>query len=553
MSTTPSLETPHREDLPPLDDKSADKHTDFSGTLAHEDRSRLAIRRHPRRAPTTIGGTILAAALVVLCVVLFVKRADLLTYLALLRSDDLPSPVTAVAREMVVPHTILAGGELQSADAVDVVCEVEGTQLKIVEMVPEGTQVESGQIVVQLDPSEINDRLAQQRIKVTQADAAAKAAAEELKIQRNLGDSAIAAAKLTVTLAELDRKKYMEGEYQVEMNNLKGMIALAETDLQDAKDMVEHVDKLVRKGFRTPEQLESKKQAVERAKFALSRDQEKLQILERFTRERQEVELTAKAEETIRELERVQSSNSAAMAKAETDLEVAEATAALEHEQLSRIEEQLKYCDVCAPADGTLIYAKDKNKKIALGEVVHFKQILFSLPDLTKIKVAAFVHESEIQRVKLGMPADIRVDAFPDVPLTGKVLSVATYYDSTRHWVSGGVKEYATDILIEEIPSHVSLKPGMTAQVSIQIGDLSRGVIVPVVAVAQDDESSYCFRQVGDRYEPTEVSLGENSENYVEILAGLTVGDRVALDARTRLADKLDDDRSAELPGPAAP
>ena len=496
---------------------------------------------------------LLTIVIVVLCFVLFAVRDNLYAYLSQFRSGDQPMSITAIAREMVVPHEVLAGGELQSADAVDVVCEVEGTQLKIVEMVPEGAQVESGQIVVQLDPSEINDRLAQQRIKVTQADAVAKAAAEELKIQRNLGESAFATAKLTVTLAELDRKKYMEGEYQVEMNNLLGLIALAETDLQDAKDMVEHVDKLVRKGFRTPEQLESKKQSVERAKFALSRDQEKLQVLERFTRERQEVELTAKAEETIRELERVRSSNNAAMSKAETDVEVAEATAALEHEQLGRIEEQLKFCDVRAPAAGTLIYAKDKNKKIELDEAVHFKQKLFSLPDLTKIKVAAFVHESEIQRVRIGMQVDIKVDAFPELPLAGKVTTIDTYYDSTRHWISGGVKDYATDILIEDVPSHVSLKPGMTAQVSIRIGNLSQGVIVPVVAVAQDDEFSYCFRQVDNRYEATGVKLGENTENYVEILAGLKAGDRVALDARARLAAKQEEDQSVELLGPVAP
>ena len=76
----------------------------------------------------------------------------------------------------------------------------------------------------------------------------------------------------------------------------------------------------------------------------------------------------------------------------------------------------------------------------------------------------------------------------------------------------------------------------MTAQVTIRIGDLSQGVIVPVVAVAQSNESSYCFRQVGEPFELTEVQLGKNTENYVEILSGLQAGDRVALDARARLA-----------------
>jgi RND family efflux transporter MFP subunit len=479
---------------------------------------------------------VLTTTLTTFCVGLFAVRERLYGYVSQFGSDDMPAPLTAVAREMVVPHEVLAGGELQSAEAVDVMCEVEGPQLKIVEMLPEGTYVQSGQIVVRLDPSQINDRLAAQQIKVTQVNAVAKAAAEELKIQQNLAESVIAEAQLTVTLAELDRKKYLEGEYQVELNDLRGSIALAETDLQDAKDMVEHFENLVRKGFSTPEQLESKQQEVERAKHVLNRDQEKLQVLERFTRERQLVELTAKAEETIRELERVRGSSRATVSKAKTDLEVAEATAELEREQLRRIEEQLKLCDVRAPAAGTLIYAKDKTKKIELGATVHFKQKLFSLPDLTKIQVTAFVHESEIQQVKIGMQANIKVDAFPDLSLTGKVTDIASYYDSTRHWMSGGVKEYKTSILIEKYPVDVGLKPGMTAQVTIQIGDLSQGVVVPVVAVAEKDGSTYCFRQAEGRLQATEVRLGENTEDFVEVLSGLQVGDRVALDARARLA-----------------
>ncbi len=496
---------------------------------------------------------IVTVMLVCTVLALLAVRERLFGFFSAWTADDLPAPITAVARKTTIPREVLAGGELESADEVDVVCEVEGTRLKIVEMVPEGTNVESGQIVVRLDPSEIKDLWAQQRIKVTQAGAVAKAAAEELKIQRNLAESAIADAQLTVKLAELDRKKYAEGEYQVEFNDLQGLIALAETDLQDANDMVVHFEKLVRKGFRTEEQLEAKEQEVERAKYILNRDKEKLRVLERFTRERQLVELTAKAEETVRELERVRGSSNAAIAKAETDLEVAEATATLEREQLKRLEKQLELCDVRAPAAGTVIYAKDKNKKIELGAPVHFKQKLFSQPDLSRMQVVAFVHESDIQQVRLGMDVNITVEAFPDLPLIGKVSKIATYYDSTRHWLSGGVKDYATDILIEDIPADVALKPGMTAQVVIRIGELSEGVIVPIAAVAQSDNSSYCFKRIAEnQLERVAVKLGVNNESHVEILSGLEAGDVVALDARVRQAAEDEGRSTSQVAGDAS-
>lgn len=472
-------------------------------------------------------------------------REQLLSLFSLESSTGADSPITAVARSTTMAYEVQAGGELQSADAVEIVCEVEGQQLKIVEMLPEGTHVRQGQVVLRLDPSQIGDRLAQQQIKVTQLAAAAKAAAEELKIQKNVAASEVAKAKLALSLAQLDLKKYLQGEYQIELNNLQGSIALAETDLQEANDVVSHFQMLVKKGFRSPEQLQAKEQSVERAKYMLSRDREKLQVLKNFIRERQEVELTAKAEEAVRELERSKSSAAALISKAETDLQVAEATAQLERNQLEKTEKQLELCDVRAPADGTLVYAKDKNKKIELGASVHFKQTLFGLPNMASMQVEAFVHESEIKKVQEGMPAVIQVDAFPDVALRGRVTAVATFYDATRHWLSGGTKEYATTVLIEDLPEGIALKPGMTAQTRIRVGELSDGVIVPLAAVAQQDKTYYCYVATTDGIERREVVLGENTANYVEVLSGVDAGQRVALDARARL-DMEQDQQSGE-------
>lgn len=448
--------------------------------------------------------------------------------------EDIDDAITAVASNTAVPHQVLAGGELQSSRAVEVVCDVEALQMKIVHMVQEGTQVKADQIVVQLDPSEISERLAKQQIQVTQADAIAKAAAEDLKIQRNLAASAVAEAELALRLAELDRKAYTQGEYQVELNDLRGSIALAETDLQEATETVDHFQMLVKKGFRSPEQLQAKRQAVAQAKYALNRDQEKLQVLENFTKERQVVELTAKAEEAVRELERSKGSATATISKAETDLEVALATAAMERTQLEKVQKQLVLCDVRAPVAGTLVYAKDKNKKIELGAPVHFKQQLFTLPDLSSMQVEAFVHESEVKKVAPGMLVTVRVDAFPNLALQGHVTDVATFYDATRHWLSGGVKEYATMVLLENLPEKETLRPGMTAQTRIQVGELSDGVVVPLTAIAHNQGTYYCYVASSAGFVRRELTLGENTENYVEVLTGLQAGERVALDAQMR-------------------
>lgn len=452
----------------------------------------------------------------------------------------------ATALRSTVPILVTAGGELESAAAVDVVCQLEGQQHKIIEMLPEGSHVTEDQVVIRLDSSTITDRLAQQQIKVTQVEAVAKAAAEDLKIKKNLAASQIAQADLALKLAELDKRKFIEGEYLADHSELLGKIALARAKLQDAQDTLEFYRTLVKKGFRTPEQLRVKEQSVQQAEYELRGHETRLSVLEKFTKLRQEAELTAKADELKRDLERAQSSAQATLTKAESDLAVAEATLRMERQLLQRIERQLEYCDVKAVTEGTLVYAKDQNKKIELGGTVHYKQRLFSVPDMTKMQVRAFVHESEIKKMSAGLPAEIRVDALPNRVMRGNVVDVATFYDGTRHWLSGGVKEYATLISIEGSVDG-SLKPGMTSQVEILVGELKDSLLVPITAVAAKEGRYYCF-SVDDRgVSRREVVIGNHTDSFVEVQEGLQEGEHVTLDARRRL-DGLSIERTAKPP-----
>jgi RND family efflux transporter MFP subunit len=446
--------------------------------------------------------------------------------------------VMATVVRTTVPIVIACGGELESAQGVEVLCEVESEDgVKIVEMFAEGGEVKKGDVVVRLDPSTLNDELASQQIKVTQADATAKAAAEELKIQENLAASQNAQAELAQTLAELDLEKYLEGDYNVEFNELQGAVALKQTELQEAQEMVEFYRDLVKKGFRTPEQLRAKQQAVEQADYELRSNQERLNVLEKFTRRRQVAELTAKAEEAAREVDRARSSSAALIAKAQSDFDVAEATARLERKQLERIERQIELCVIPASADGTVVYSHAKKDPLELGVSVHFKQALFSISNLSQIQVRAFVHESEVKKVRPGISAEVEVEALPGLTLHGTVQDVANFYDSTRHWLSGGVKEYETIIRIDG-SAEAGLKPGMTSQVRIHVGDLSDCLVVPVPAVVEHDGHHFCYVLGGVDAERRRVTIGASTENLVEITGGLVEGEKVALDARRRWQSK---------------
>ncbi len=468
--------------------------------------------------------------------------------------DDQSDEITATVVRADLPIVVTERGELESAKTVDVSCQVEGRNIKIVEILDEGTIVEKDEVVVKFDTEEMTKKRDEQEIAFKQAEAKAKVSKEELAVQENKAESEIAAKELAKDLAELDRKKYLEGDYKVEEEGMKGAIALAERELEQANEDLENYRKFVKKGFGTPTQLRVKEQEVERTKFFLSRDQASLNVLQKFTLQRQEKELTAKAMESVRELERTKRSQAALTAKTKTDYDAAEVTAKLEKTQLEKLDKQLEKCIIKAPQAGIVVYSKDRywdpSSKIRVGAMIDFQQTIFRLPDLDNMQVKVKIHESNVKKVKEGQKAEIRVDAHTKAVLHGTVEKVATIADSRGYWDEGGTKEYVTIVKIDDLPEGAGLKPGMTAEVEIMVNEVSDVLIVPVQAVTarEDDHYSYVLGTGG--YERRAVSLGENSETHVEIKEGLSENERVALDARARLiAETEPGEEENGLPG----
>ena len=450
--------------------------------------------------------------------------------------------VTAVLAEL--PITVIERGELESSKTVEVRCEVEGEQIKIVDLAPEGTRVAEGDIVVRFDTDKLARSIAEQEVKSRTADAKARAGEEDLEVAKNQAASEIAAAKLALKLAEIDLRKYIEGDFPQEKREIEGEVLIAQEELKRAHDRVTYSERLRRKGYLSAGEAEADRFAETKSQNTLNLAKEKLRVLENFTRERTEAELSANSEEAVREMERVARSQKSTIAKAESEYRVAVATAEIEKAQLDRLKKMLDRCTVIAPRDGILVYNKDRpwdqTSRVQVGGVVHFQQRLFSLPDLHELQVRVRIHESAVKKLQEGQAAEIRIDAFPNRVLTGIVEKVATLADSRGFWDQRGVKEYETMVRLTDVPEDGGLKPGMTAEVKILVNRLSDVLVVPVQAVAEHAGSHVLFVIAGDTLERRTVIVGENNDQFIQITSGLSIGDRVALDARARVEAETD-------------
>jgi multidrug efflux pump subunit AcrA (membrane-fusion protein) len=448
--------------------------------------------------------------------------------------------ITAVVIRGDLPVVITERGELDSIKSTIYRCEVEAKEIKLVHIVPEGTRVNKGEVVAQFDTEELKRRAAEQEVKWKNAEAKSLSAAGDLEVQKNKEESEIDKAELAWEMAKISFEKYKQREYQALLNKQKGVLGLKKKELKEAEDNLDFTRGLVKKGFAPYEQIRVQELMVETRRFEVSQGEAELAVLEEFDWKLKTTELEGKAREAGRELERTKKSQKAATAKCRSEADSTAITTRLEKQAFDRLNEQIERCTVRAPESGILVYFKryyDEQSRIQPGAVVFFQQPIFSLPDLDHMKVKVKVHESVIKKIAPGQTATLQVEAYREHLLKGTVKTVGTLAHS-EGWRQT-VKEYMVEIDIEELPTSAGLKPNMTADVKIHVQTLPNALLVPVQAVTEYEGQPVCYVKSGRNLDRRAVTIGESNEQFIQVLDGVSEGDEVALDARSRAAAEV--------------
>jgi HlyD family secretion protein len=398
-------------------------------------------------------------------------------------------------------HDITERGELLSASNVEIRCEVQSRNsagTTILEVIPEGTYVEEGQILVRLDDSALKTEETQQQIAC------------------NASEAAMIQSRNAYETAKIALQEYLDGKYIQEKQTIEGEILVAKEDARRAQQTIDYSKMLFSKGYVTKLQLEADEFALEKAKMAQKTAETKLHVLENFTKPKMLTQLESDIKTTEAKYKSDQHSRQ------------------LDIEKLELIRSQIAKCVIRAPGPGQVVYANDTNRRggneivIQEGVQVRERQAIIRLPDPKRMQVNAKINEAKIALVATGMPASVRLDAFPDRELSGVVEKVSEYPAATS-WFNSSIKEYETLVRIET--SVEGMRPGLTAEVKIRVAHLKDVLQVPVQAVLEHGDRHYCLMFHQGRWEARTVELGPTNDKQVVIRAGLNEGDNVVLGA----------------------
>jgi RND family efflux transporter MFP subunit len=404
-------------------------------------------------------------------------------------------------------HVITEQGTVENANSIELQCEVKsrggsGGGSTIISVLPEGTQVQPGDVVVQLDASGLEQERLTQLIVVA-------------------GQKALLAqAENNLSAAQIARREYEKGTFSAEESLLIADEYVAQKTLSTAESSLEQAKRLYSRAIVTMKQVEAADFAVQDAKNRHAAIQTKLRSLREHTREK------------------MLKTFDSAIATAMADVSAQRAKLSLEELKLKEIEDQIAKCTIRAPVAGEVVHANEFDSNngvieadflVQAGAIVRERQPIVRLPSSTDMQVRASVSQARVTRVRPGMPVTIRIDALKEDAIRGEVVKINPYPDPAG-WSSGNIKKYATFVKVFDPPP--GFKSGMNAEVRIHIEQKPEALQIPVQALAQHQGRYFSLVQTSHTYETREVAIGSTNDKVATIESGLEEGDIVVMSPR---------------------
>lgn len=389
---------------------------------------------------------------------------------------------------------LVEAGTLRAARSLTYRSPVNGRELEIVQLTEEGSRVVEGDVLARLETRDLEADLRQ-----------AESNVQDVALARQVAD-----LELLEATAELESTR--DGEGALTLEESRANLTLTEKKVDRLQREVRNLEPLLERGFITGEELERSQAELEAAEAELTIARRRARVL---------VEQTHPVGQRRAELQLAQK-------RAQRDAVNRRLVAA--RRRVAEIGGLIERCTIRARGPGLIVHeefmASSPRRKVRIGDRVTPSQGIVRVVEVSRMLVDTSVPERSVHRVHPGQPVTVRLEAFPDLALSGRVASIGVLARIARERM---VETKRFDVTVELDPAAAELRPEMTARVDIRVGERRDVVRLPVNALFERDGMTMVNALRGGRAELRQVELGEQNRQFAEVVAGVGEGDRVLI------------------------
>jgi len=190
--------------------------------------------------------------------------------------------------------------------------------------------------------------------------------------------------------------------------------------------------------------------------------------------------------------------------------------------QLAQAQETARDYTITAPWAGVVSRVNVKE-----GEFVAPRAVLLEMYDPLSLVIRAAIPEKHAAEVVAGMRVDVRLDAYPDDVIQGRIQRVYPYLDSR-------LRTRTVEISLDEA---VNLLPGMFARLTLFLENVEEAVTVPVEALVSMPKGQVVFVFEDGKAVARRVETGIEADGLIQVVSGIQPGDKVIVAGNEKLKD----------------
>lgn len=433
----------------------------------------------------------------------------------------------------ITTHT---NGELEARDQIEIRSRLESVST-ITEIIPEGSRVETGELLVRLNSDTIETQITEQDLRVVESRSELEAAetAEQIQLSENASKLRKAQSELTIKTLELDQ--WQNGDDEKRMEELKLAVENAGRNRTRLQRKYNELSELRERDFVSEDEWMQAEINLAEAQGRLTTARLELQVYETYQRQKDAEQKRLAVEEAEAELARVEKENEINLKRKRADVINRKRRLAIHEERLTELKEQLEACTIRAPSSGLVVYGTSTAREswrmqtegsLQVGRNVRPNELLIVLPDTSEMIASVKVHESLAGRIRPGQRSQINIEA-KNVMIPGTVESIGVLAESGG-WRDPNRREYTVKISLDPAAAaQYELKPTLRCEAEIELGRVDDALAIPVQAIFNDGPVRFVYRPLGAKFVRTPVRVGRRSDTRAEIIAGLSAGEPVLL------------------------
>ncbi len=448
--------------------------------------------------------------------------------------------------------TVDVSGELNADEKLTVNTNNTGTVVQL--LIEEGDEVKAGQLLAVIEPNDIEDQLTQARAVVNTASLRLTQAQSKALLQITQVEGAISQAEAVLKAVEAQYEQARaglvtaqeqlslveEGARRQEIAVAEAAVSQAEANFRQAKVDLGRMERLYQKGAISKQQLDMAQVQYDVAQAQYNSALHRLDLIKEGARTqekesaRQQVQIAEEkvtaafsAVDQAKVALKIAEDNRMQVTIAREDVAVAQDAVNQARANLDIITRKLEKSYVKSPINGYVtkryvdlgMYAGGQGPS-KIADVFNPKTMYFE----------AIVSDTDIKNITPGLKVNIKIDSYSDKHLNGFVKEIIPIGSSDS-------RQFTVKITIHN--GILDLKPGMFARGEVILSVHKDVPVIPKDTIKTNDGKQYVYIVDNLHVAEREISFGPAMGGLIEIVKGLTPGEKVIYSGTVKKGDLL--------------